>query len=161
MDLLKSYEAKGTFFCVGNNIEQYPELFERILEEGHSIGNHSFDHKNGWKTNNYTYLKGYVQCQALIDSNLYRPPYGKITKSQAQAIKKRSKIVMWDVLSGDFDTSSSPEQCTTRVLKHAEPGSIIVFHDSVKAQKNMLPSLEACLSHFKDEGFTFLALPMS
>ena len=158
LSLLASYNAKATFFCVGKNVRKHPEVFSELTEQGHVVGNHSYDHNNGWKTSGYNYLKSYLKCAELVDSGLYRPPYGKITLGQSKAISTRSKIVMWDVLSGDFDKKSSPETCAKRVIKHSEPGSIVVFHDSIKAAPRMQPALEAALQHFSDEGFRFETL---
>ncbi len=158
LDLLNTYQAKATFFCVGNQVAKYPDIFKSVLSNGHSVGNHTQNHLNGWKSKNIAYFKDYLECSKLVDSSFFRPPYGKISRSQATSIGKRSKIVMWDVLSGDFDVSSTPQDCSRRVQKHAQAGSIVVFHDSVKAEKNMFYSLEASLNHFSKQGYSFEAL---
>jgi len=157
MALLEKYNAIASFFCVGGQVEKYPDLYARI-KCVHTVGNHSNNHNNGWKTSLYAYLKSYLTCHTLVSSQWYRPPYGKITSSQSKAIRKRSKIVMWDVLSGDFDSKTNPEACLQRVINNAVPGSIVVFHDSKKAQHNMLYALEGTLKHFTALGYKFMGL---
>jgi peptidoglycan/xylan/chitin deacetylase (PgdA/CDA1 family) len=149
LDELKRFNAKATFFCIGKNVEQYPEIFQRILDEGHSVGNHTFNHVNGWKSNNFHYFKNIGKAGQLIKSNIFRPPYGRITYAQAIGIEKlfpKMKIIMWDVLSGDFDVNLSPQQCLNNVTQTTQPGSIVVFHDSDKAWQR----LEYTLPHFLD-----------
>lgn len=158
MDLLKSYNAKATFFCIGRNIDYNPEIFERIKKEGHSIGNHSYNHLNGWKTDNKTYFENIALCQSLTQTKLFRPPYGRIKRSQINFLKQKYKIIMWDVLSWDFNQGLSAQQCTNNVLKNIKPGSIVVFHDSIKAQERMLPALEATLKKFSEEEWRFEGL---
>ncbi len=158
MDLLKSYNAKATFFCIGRNIDYHPEIFERIKKEGHSIGNHSYNHLNGWKTDNKKYFENIDLCQSLTQTNLFRPPYGRIKRSQINFLKQKYKIIMWDVLSWDFNQGLSAQQCTKYVLKNIKPGSIVVFHDSLKAQERMFPALESTLKKFSEEGWKFEGL---
>jgi len=153
LDQLKSYQAKASFFCIGKNIVENPEIFNRILTEGHSIGHHTHNHFNGWHTETSQYLNNYDKAATLVPSNLFRPPYGRITREQAKKIQEHprgGKIFMWTVLSGDFDIKLSPEKCLKNVLKHLRPGSIVVFHDSAKAWDRMsycLPSvLDYCQS---------------
>jgi peptidoglycan-N-acetylglucosamine deacetylase len=157
LDELKKYNATGTFFCIGKNVALYPEVYNRILAEGHVVGNHTYDHLNGWKTKTNAYVENVQQAALKIESNLFRPPYGKITSKQAKEIMallgERSKIVMWDVLSADFDSKISAEQCADNVIKNASAGSIIVFHDSDKAQKNLVYTLPRVLEHFSRKGF--------
>lgn len=150
LNQLQQHQAKATFFCIGNNIEKYPSIFNRILANGHAIGNHTFNHVKGWKTSTITYLNEVDACDKIIrktainslESLLFRPPYGKIKPSQATLLRKKGfRIMMWDVLSEDYDTSVSKEKCLQNVLDNLEPGSLIVFHDSVKA----FPNLEYCL----------------
>ena len=160
LDQLKQFDAKATFFCTGSNVETYPNIFEQILEEGHNIGNHSYHHFNGWKTDNKKYLDDVSKASQLITSNLFRPPYGRIKNSQAKKIphamqRTDAKIIMWDVLSADFDTSFSPEQCLINVLENVSAGSIIVFHDSEKAFNNLRYSLPKTLQSLKARGFHF------
>lgn len=158
LDLLKSFQAKATFFCLGKNVEAHPSLFNRIISEGHSIGNHTFDHPDGWKTSQVAYLRNVIRAQESIPSKLFRPPYGRITPAQVNALKSRYRLVMWDVLSADFDMAIAPQQCYENVVNNITPGSIVVFHDSVKAQNNMLFALEQSLRHLSREGYIFRAL---
>lgn len=158
---LKVFNAKATFFCIGDNIVKHPEVFERVKNDGHAIGNHTFNHLKGWKTDNETYLQNTLKCQELTQTNLFRPPYGRIKKSQISNLKSQIpglKIVMWDVLSGDFDTQLSPEKCYQNVIKHTENGSIIVFHDSLKAFDRLSYALPKVLAYFSEKGFTFSTL---
>jgi peptidoglycan/xylan/chitin deacetylase (PgdA/CDA1 family) len=158
LDLLKSYNAKATFFCIGRNANDNPEIFQRLISEGHTIGNHSYNHLNGWQTDNKTYFENIEQCQQLIQSKFFRPPYGRIKRSQINFLKQKYKIIMWDVLSWDFNPGVSPTQCTNYVLKNVKPGSIVVFHDSLKAQERMFPALEATLKKFSEERWEFRGL---
>ena len=146
LDELKKYNAKASFFCIGNNIQKHPELFKKVIEEGHAIGNHTFDHLNGWKTETEKYLENTKLCEDTIQDNnsglkskLFRPPYGKIKAAQAKKIHQLGyKIIMWDVLSRDYDASISAEKCYENVIKNVSSGSIIVFHDSNKAKENVV-----------------------
>ena len=164
---LKKYNAKATFFCIGKNIQNHPEIFSKLISDGHSIGNHTQNHLKGWKNETNTYVKNALECEqtikqfntSTITKKLFRPPYGKIKKNQAkQLIKKGYKIIMWSVLSADFDTKISNEKCLENVLKNTEPGSIIVFHDSVKAAERMKYALPKVLKHFSDKGFVFKSI---
>jgi len=158
---LKVFNAKATFFCIGDNIVKHPEVFERVKNDGHAIGNHTFNHLKGWKTDNETYLQNTLKCQKLTQTNLFRPPYGRIKKSQISNLKSQIselKIIMWDVLSGDFDTQLSPEKCYQNVIKHTENGSIIVFHDSLKAFDRLSYALPKVLAYFTEKGFIFSTL---
>jgi peptidoglycan/xylan/chitin deacetylase (PgdA/CDA1 family) len=171
---LKKHQAKATFFCIGKNIQNHPEIFQNIIADGHSIGNHTQNHLKGWKTDHTTYVNNALTCEDVIskelkkaaNSNLktqnlklFRPPYGKVKKSQAKKlIEKGYKIIMWSVLSADFDTTISNEKCLENVLKNTESGSIIVFHDSVKAAERMKYALPKVLKHFSDKGFVFKSI---
>mgnify|MGYP006177293805 CR=1 FL=1 len=157
LDLLKKENIKATFFCIGENIQKHPKIFERIKAEGHIVGNHTFNHLNGWKTKRNDYLKNFNLCEKEINtSNLFRPPYGKITPLQAKSILKMgNKIVMWDVLSYDFDNKISPQKCLNNIVKNTESGSIIVFHDSLKAEHNLRYALPKTVKHLKEKGFEF------
>ena len=156
---LKKYNAKATFFCVGKNVEEYPEIYQQILAEGHAVGNHTYDHPNGWEVSRDYYLDNVTKASNYISSNLFRPPYGKIKSSQAkgitQAINKEANIIMWDVLSADFVTSISREQCLNNVLKNYDKGSIIVFHDSEKAYPNLQFALPKTLEALSANGYVF------
>lgn len=158
LDELAKYKAKATFFCIGKNVVENPELFARITDEKHAVGNHTFSHLKGWTTKEYTYLKDVIQCQQVVKTKLFRPPYGKLTRMQTNSIHKKFKIVMWDVLSADFDTKITPEKCLQNVLKNTTKGSIIVFHDSLKAEKNLKFVLPKMLKHFSELGFEFKAI---
>jgi len=155
---LKKVNAKATFFCIGDNIRKHPEVFQAVVNDGHSIGNHTFNHLKGWKTPDDDYLDNYKKCDELVESDLFRPPYGRIKRSQAakiQALNPNVKIIMWDVLSGDFDQSLSPEKCLQNVLKASVPGSIIVFHDSLKAFKRLEYVLPKALEYWQKQGYSF------
>jgi peptidoglycan/xylan/chitin deacetylase (PgdA/CDA1 family) len=157
---LQKHNAQATFFCIGNNIEKHPELFKRIVESGHAIGNHTFNHLKGWKTDLNTYIENTHLCQKQFDShnlpfvNLFRPPYGKIKNRQANALQKLGyKIIMWDIISQDYDKTVSEEMCVKNVIQHIKPGSIIVFHDSVKASQNLKYALPIVLKFLNENGF--------
>lgn len=165
LDELRKFNAKATFFCIGRNVQELPTIYQRILDEGHTVGNHTFNHLNGWKTDNATYLGNIQQAAGIIQSNLFRPPYGRIKKSQAKLFHQeppisnsQSTIIMWDVLSGDFDAALSSEKCLNNVLRNATNGSIIVFHDSTKAWDRMNYALPKVLEHFSRQGFRFESL---
>lgn len=155
LDILKNYHVKATFFCVGHNVQKYPEIYARLINEGHTVGNHTFNHLNGWKTPDPAYFDNVNQCQQLIHSKLLRPPYGRIKKSQCRQLEKTYQIIMWDVLSGDFDISLSPEKCLLNVIKHTGNGSIIVFHDNIKAIPRVLYALPRAIEQWLQEGYTF------
>jgi len=163
---LKKYNAKATFFCIGKNIEKYPEIFKQIINENHSIGNHTYNHINGWKTDTETYIKNIKKTGNIINLNLktqnsklFRPPYGKIKFSQVKKLKKLGyQIIMWDVLSADFDTSINSEKCLDNVLKNTKKGSIVVFHDSIKAQEKAYNVLPKILNYYSKKGFEFKAI---
>ncbi len=162
---LKNYNAKATFFCIGNNIEKHPEIFDKIIKENHSIGNHTFNHLKGWETTNEIYIENTMQCDSeLIKNNyvnckLFRPPYGRIKKQQATSLKNLGyKIIMWDVLSADFDPFITPQKCLENVLSNVKSGSIIVFHDSEKAFRNLEFVLPKSLAFLKENGFRFEAI---
>lgn len=158
LETLADYEAKATFFCVGDNIGKHPAIFEQVYNQGHAIGNHTFNHLNGWYTENIPYFRNVRLGAAASRSSLFRPPYGKLKPSQAQALTRHYDVIMWDVLSGDFDLSLSPEQCLKNVLTHTESGSVIVFHDSQKAAPRLLHALPRVLDHFSNQGYRFEAL---
>jgi peptidoglycan/xylan/chitin deacetylase (PgdA/CDA1 family) len=158
LDELLKYHAKATFFCIGKNVVDNPLIFKRILTEGHAVGNHTHNHLDGWKTSNAAYLQNIKEAAKHINSDLFRPPYGRITTKQHQGLSmqdKPFKVVMWTVLSGDFDLNITPEQCCKNVLKNAESGSVIVFHDSEKAFERLKYTLPAVLKYFSEKGFQF------
>lgn len=183
LDQLRRHNAKATFFCLGDNIKKYPEVFLKIKAENHAIGNHTFNHLNGWKTGNNYYLNNTIDCenQLLVAKNsgiilnieneekfsklnslekkLFRPPYGKIKPSQSRILRKLGyKIIMWDIISYDFDATISKEKCLDNVLKNVSAGSIIVFHDSTKAFQNLEYTLPRVLEELKKRKFVFEAL---
>lgn len=162
LEELKKHQAKATFFCIGKNIKNNPDLFNKVINNGHAIGNHTFNHFNGWKTNTDDYLKNTFLCQdeisklSTVNNKLFRPPYGKIKKSQSKKLRDLGyKIIMWDVLSADFDQTITPEKCLENVLQNAVSGSIIIFHDSIKGYKNLEYVLPQSLKVLKEKGFTF------
>lgn len=153
---LKKYNAKATFFCIGDNVKKYTSIYNAVLTEGHAVGNHTFHHFNAWKTNTDKYIADITKCSEYVSSKLFRPPYGKIKKSQRKLLlEKGYKIIMWDVLSADFDQSISKEKCLQNVLKNTKNGSIIVFHDSKKAFERLAYVLPKVLAHFSTLGFCF------
>jgi peptidoglycan/xylan/chitin deacetylase (PgdA/CDA1 family) len=162
LDQLKKYDAKATFFCIGKNVERYSQIYQQVVSEGHSVGNHTYSHLNGWQTPTPQYLADAGKAVPLIESSLFRPPYGRITRNQAKqlavAFRQNVKVVMWDVLSADFDTSISPETCAGIVLRYVEPGSVVVFHDSEKAFPNLQFALPLVLDKLKKDGFYFRRL---
>jgi len=163
LDVLKEYNAKATFFCIGKNVVAHPEIYKRLLNEGHTAGNHTQNHLNGWKTSDQEYVRDVSEARKYIDSDLFRPPYGRIGKFQLRLLtatenarqKTVYRVIMWDVLSGDFDISLSAEKCAKRVTAKARNGSIVVFHDSEKAYPRMQHALRETLKHFSEKGFRF------
>lgn len=155
LETLAAWNAKATFFCVGGNVERYPEVFQQVVDAGHAIGNHTMNHLNGWNTDNIPYFHNVRHCATLTKSVLFRPPYGKIRPRQAQFLQRHYRIVMWDVLSGDFDPTISAEQCYDNVVRHVEPGSIVVFHDSLKAEEKLRYALPLVLEYFAAQGYRF------
>ncbi|SDX14164.1 Peptidoglycan/xylan/chitin deacetylase, PgdA/CDA1 family [Hydrobacter penzbergensis] len=158
LDQLQQYGAKASFFCIGKNVMAHPAIYERIIREGHAVGNHTQHHLNGWKTPDQAYIKDINLAAEHIHSTLFRPPYGRIRRSQYRQLKAahpNMRVIMWSVLSGDFDTGLSPETGLSYVLQYAKPGSIIVFHDSAKAWDRLQYALPRVLAHFKQEGYRF------
>lgn len=158
LDILKQYQAKATFFCVGDNVTKYPELYGRILSEGHTTGNHTFHHLNGWNTECASYVNDVQLCSSLINSVLFRPPHGRITLCQYKALKNNYKIVMWSVLTGDYNHSLTKEQVLKYAINNSTHGSIVVFHDSLKASERVLYALPLYLQHFSNLGYKFDSL---
>lgn len=161
LDELKKNNARATFFCVGKNVKENFSVYERIISEGHTVGNHTYNHLNGWKTDDKIYLEDIAKAAKIIDSELFRPPYGRITKFQIKAIrgdKLHLKTFMWDVLSGDFDPSVNGENCYLNVVNNARPGSIVVFHDSLKSYTTLQYALPKIMKYYSEKGYRFLAL---
>ena len=159
LDMLAQYNAKATFFCVGDNVRKYPDLFERIKAEGHSVGNHTFNHLNGLRTKVSDYLANVEMADPLIDSDLFRPPHGKMKHRQTVALSQGRNIVLWDVLSKDYDTRVTPERCWENVSDYVSSGSIILFHDNLKATPRQRYALQKTLERNSEEGYTFKAIP--
>ena len=168
LDQLERYHAKATFFCIGENVSRHPEIFQAVVRQGHAVGNHTFNHLKGWNYSVAEYLANIRLCQeeflksphSLRRVTLFRPPYGRIKRSQIRALKGHS-IIMWDVLSHDYSRTQSPDQCLRGTIQATRPGSIIAFHDSLKAEKNMRYTLPRFLDHFTREGYSFKALANS
>lgn len=165
---LEKYNAKATFFCVGENLMNHSKIHQDLLDMGHSLGNHTFNHLNGWKTDKEEYIQNIERAEKILsqqNSNkersklLFRPPYGKINTQQSKILfEKGYKIIMWDILSGDFDQKLSKEACLNNVIKNTRKGSIVVFHDNEKAFKNLFYALPKTLEYFTQKGFVFKAL---
>lgn len=167
LEQLKFFNAKATFFCIGDNVAKHPEVFQQVLSEGHRVGNHTQHHIKGWRSTLEAYLKEVRLCQLQMlqhhsdsDSQLFRPPYGQIKSRQSKKLRDLGyQVVMWDVLSADFDTSLDAKACTKNVIEHAKPGSVIVFHDSIKAWPRLEASLPAVLKYFSEKGYEFRCIP--
>jgi peptidoglycan/xylan/chitin deacetylase (PgdA/CDA1 family) len=156
LDLLAQYNARATFFCIGHRVEAYRDTYERILLEGHAVGNHTHRHINGWKTDTDQYLADVHQAAGFIDSTLFRPPYGRVSAKQLKQIGIMGfTTVMWTVLSGDYEKTLSKEACAKRTLSTIESGAIYLFHDSEKAEQNMMYALEALLKAGSEQNYSF------
>jgi peptidoglycan/xylan/chitin deacetylase (PgdA/CDA1 family) len=160
LETLTAFGARATFFCVGDNVRKHPEIYRALLEAGHAVGNHTHHHLNGWKTPTETYLHNVAKCAEAVGSRLFRPPYGRLRPAQAARLRQDYDIIMWDVLSRDFDQAISGEKCLDNILRNADPGSIVVMHDSLKAERNLRYVLPRVLEYFGEKGFVFDTLPM-
>lgn len=179
LEELNKYQAKATFFCIGGNIEKYPNIFQQLVNQQHTIGNHTFNHLKGWDTEDEIYVDNFKKCENImverssffdvrfseyehltskIENRKFRPPFGRIKRNQAKEVLKSHEIVMWDVLTGDYDQSLSKERVLTKTLQYTEQGSIVLFHDSIKASRNMMYALPKFLEYFSERGFIFKAL---
>ena len=164
LNILKQYNAKATFFCIGDNVRKHPAIFEQVKNDGHAIGNHTFNHLKGWKTDDNVYLENFLQADKLLNTKLFRPPYGRIKRSQVKLLQKAKpgiQIVMWSVLSADYDATFTPERCLDNVIKNTKPGDIVLFHDSLKAQERMEYALPRALEYWSREGYSFCPLAPS
>jgi len=155
LDILDQYNAKATFFCVGKKVMEVPEITNQIEKKGNTIGNHSFNHLNGWKTSTEEYLLDIEKSNKVMQSNLFRPPYGRITRQQIKILRDQYNIILWSVLPGDFDSKTSREKCLSRSINNTTRGTIIVFHDNIKAIDKVIYSLPRYLEHFTKLGFKF------
>lgn len=155
LDILEAFDAKATFFCLGRNVERHPEIFREIIDRGHAAGNHTYSHLKGWKNSTKTYIQDVNLAQLLIQSKLFRPPYGRFRRPQSRYLARYYRIIMWDVLSHDYNQSIPKKMCLRNVIRSTRKGSIVVFHDSLKASDTMLYVLPKFLEHFKQKGFTF------
>lgn len=171
LEQLKAFNARATFFCVGENIYKHPLIYKRVLQEGHRTANHTYNHLNGWKNNDHDYLNNIFKCDEVmqevsrelgivssLDKKLFRPPYGKIKKSQIREVIKEFEVIMWSVLTGDFDQNLSKEDCFRKAVKYTKPGSIVVFHDNLKAERNLKYCLPRYLEYFSLKGYEFRSL---
>jgi peptidoglycan-N-acetylglucosamine deacetylase len=160
LDMLAKHGAKATFFCLGKNVLLHPSIFDRIITEGHAVGNHSHHHLNGWKTPDEKYQDDIIAAAGCIPSNLFRPPYGRLTSNQARRLQEAGfQVVMWSVLSADYNKEITKEKCAMRVLENIQPGAIVLFHDSEKAAHNMMYALEILLKYATEQGYRLEAMP--
>lgn len=161
LEQLDRYAAQATFFCIGDNVRKHRDMLYKVLEAGHMVGNHTFNHLNGWKTDDADYLENIQKCQQelSIETALFRPPYGRIKKMQAAEVMENYAVVMWDVLTGDFDRRLHPDVCLRKTIQYTQPGSIVVFHDSLKAFPTMRYVLPRMLAYFAERGYSFRAVP--
>lgn len=155
LDLLHKEDVKATFFAVGENVFRYPEIFEQILDDGHAVGNHTYHHLQGLKTSNLEYFKDIELAKRIIGSNLFRPPHGWLTRTQYLFLSQKYKIVMWDVISCDYNGNITREEVLDNVLRFVRPGSIITFHDSYKAEKHLKWALPRAIKALKEAGYDF------
>jgi peptidoglycan/xylan/chitin deacetylase (PgdA/CDA1 family) len=153
--ILAEHNVLATFFCVGDNVFKNPSIYSQILSAGHSVGNHTFGHLKGWRTSNESYYADFNKCESLVDSKLFRPPYGKIKHSQLKEISKTHTVIMWSVLSGDFDSKNSVSQICKNVIDSVQSGSIIVMHDNEKSGERMLEALPIIIQSLLNSGFVF------
>jgi peptidoglycan-N-acetylglucosamine deacetylase len=158
LEILKKYNVKATFFCVGENVQKNPEIYNSVRKAGHAIGNHSFHHIKAWETDYNTYLSEVAQCQELVNSKLFRPPHGQITRKLARHLRKKYRIIMWSALTGDYNKNLQGEKCLANAVNNTKPGSIIVFHDSIKALERMEYALPRYIEYCIAEGYSFATL---
>jgi peptidoglycan-N-acetylglucosamine deacetylase len=158
LDLLKEKNAKATFFCVGHNVEKHPYIYQRILAEGHRVGNHTYTHPSGWKLDDASYMEEIQKAASVINSSLFRPPYGEVNPRQYQSLKEKYRIIMWDVLTKDYDPKMKPQDCIDIVQNQTKSGSIIVMHDSLKAECNLRDSLPTIIDYLQNQGFLLASI---
>jgi peptidoglycan/xylan/chitin deacetylase (PgdA/CDA1 family) len=155
LDMLRERNVKATFFCVGDNVRKYPDLYRKIVEEGHAVGNHTYNHLRGWQEDSLKYIENVIMASEYINSRLFRPPYGMIKRSQAKHLLQEYKVVMWDVLSGDYRKDISPQRCFEDVYKKVRPGSIILFHNHQKSEENMRYAVPRLIDTLRMDGYEF------
>jgi peptidoglycan/xylan/chitin deacetylase (PgdA/CDA1 family) len=158
LEILSRYQAKATFFMVGDNVRKYPEVYQQVIKEGHAVGNHTFNHLKGFSTSKSKYLHNIEKAATLIPGKLFRPPHGQITPRQLKAVSRAYNVIMWSVLTGDYDARISPKNCLKNITDYAKSGSIIVLHDSLKSEQNMIFALEESLKHYSSLGYRFDSL---
>ncbi len=159
LNILRKYGIKATFFCVGENVKKHPDIYKQILEQGHSVGNHTYNHLNAFTTKSYEYFDNIEKASSYINSKLFRPPRGFIRRAHYKLLKDKYKTIMWTVLSVDYDINLKPEKCINNVVNNVKSGSIIVFHDSIKAWNNMHIALPVVIESLLDKGYCFRAIP--
>lgn len=160
LECLAKYNAKATFFCLGKNVKKFPRVYQQIITNGHQVGNHTQHHLRGWTTTCKKYIADVEQCSKMVNSSLFRPPYGRITPKQIKRLKANYKIIMWDILSWDFNQKIKKEICAKNVIENSQEGSIIVFHDNLNAEMNLKYALPKVLEHFSNLGYQFKAIPI-
>jgi peptidoglycan/xylan/chitin deacetylase (PgdA/CDA1 family) len=159
LELLEKEDIKATFFCVGENVSNFPELYKQILDGGHSVGNHTYNHLQGLKNDNQNFIRNIEKAGLYIDSDLFRPPHGFMKSSQYKYLKEKFSIVMWDLVSCDYDSRLKPEKVLKNVKNFVRPGSILTFHDSKKAKKNLIKALPLSIKWMKEQGYSFETIP--
>ena len=159
IDLLEKEEIKATFFCVGENVQKHPDVYQQILDAGHSVGNHTFSHLQGIKQVDQEYFSNIEKAERFINSDLFRPPHGLLKASQYNYLKKKYRMIMWDLITCDYDCSIKPEKVVKNVKDFVRPGSIVTFHDSQKAKFNLMNALPPSIKWMKDQGYRFEAIP--
>jgi peptidoglycan-N-acetylglucosamine deacetylase len=159
LNTLDRYKAHATFFCVGDNVAKNPNVFKQIIRQGHAVGNHTFNHLNGWRSPLDEYVQNVLKCNEYFATTLFRPPYGRIKRTQMQELRAHYTIIFWSVISGDFDSEITPQKCLDNVISNVRPGSIVVFHDSIKAWPNLKYALPEFLEKFGDKGYEFRSVP--
>ncbi len=158
LDTLEKYDARATFFCVGENVQRHPDIYERIAQKGHAVGNHTFHHVKGWSTDTVAYSEEVARTATMVRSDLFRPPYGRISRSQVLALRPSYRIIMWSLLSGDYESGLNRERSLRKLMQHTRPGSIVVFHDSEKARANLEWLLPRYLEFCAARGYIFATL---
>lgn len=165
IDVLDQFDVKASFFVVGENVNKHPQVFKKLIDHGHLIGNHTFHHVRGWRTSTQEYIKEVERCnQSIIDNGgeitgYFRPPHGRIKPGQAKELRNQYKLLMWSVLTVDYDRNLNEKTCLSNSIKATSSGSIVVFHDSIKAEKNLRYVLPRYIEHFLKEGYSFQRLP--